>query len=219
MSKYVKDLLAQELKGRYDGVDSVLWIDLTGADGIVTNEFRRDLHGRSMRAEIVKNSVFRRACGEGPLSRLAEAIDGPTMLVHGGDSLVEVAKTIEQWAEKIPSLKMKGAVLEGEFLDEQTVTNLSKMPTKADMQARVVGIIRSPGANLAAAILSGGSRIAGCLKAMIEKLEKGESAAGSAATAEAPAPAAAEATAEAPAAEAPAAGEAPPVGEAPGEGG
>jgi large subunit ribosomal protein L10 len=147
------------------------------------------------------------------------------MLVRGGDSLVEVAKTIEQWAAKIPSLKMRGAVVEGEYLDEESVGGLSKMPTKADMQSRIVGIIQSPGANLAAAILSGGSRIAGCLKAMIEKLEKSEGAKGDAPAeaSTAASEAAAETTAAAPpetdAGQAPAPGEAPSVGEAPAEGG
>jgi len=65
-------------------------------------------------------------------------------------------------------------VLEGELLDAERARGLSKMASKADLQARIVSIALSPGANLAAAVLSGGRNVAGCLKALIEKLEKGE---------------------------------------------
>ncbi len=178
MSKYVKDLLTKELRDRYNTLDSALWIDMTGAGGVVTNQFRAELHSKNMRAEIVRNALFKRACGDGPLAELADAMTGPCMLVTGGDSLIDVAKIVDEWAPKIPSLSMRGALLEGEYLDQDRVAGLSKMPSKADLQATIAGIVLAPGGNLAAAVLSGGSNIAGCVKSLIEKLEKGETDAG-----------------------------------------
>ena len=213
MSKYVKDLLSKELRDRYDTLDSVLWIDMTGAGGVVTNQFRADLHSRRMRAEIVRNSLFKRACGDGPLATLANALSGPSMLVTGGDSLIDVAKAIDEWGAKIPSLSLRGAVLEGEYLGEDRVGDLSKMLSKTEMQAKIASIVLSPGGNLAAAILAGGSNIAGCLKSLIEKLEKdGDSAA---APEVSDAPAAEVPVADAPAAEAPTTEAPADVGEAP----
>ena len=174
MSKYVKDLLTKELRERYNTLDSALWIDMTGAGGVVTNRFRADLHSKKIRAEIVRNALFKRACGDGPLAALANALTGPTMLVTGGESLIDVAKTIAEWAPKIPSLSMRGALLEGEYIGEDRVGGLSKMPSKADLQATIAGIVLAPGGNLAAAVLAGGGNIAGCVKTLIEKLEKGE---------------------------------------------
>ncbi len=174
MSKLVKELITDELRDRYADVESALWVELVGADGTSTNEFRRELHARRMRLEVVKNSLFRRALGESRLGRLAEALKGPAAIVTGGDSLIDVAKLIEEWSPRLKGLRMRAAVLEGEFIDEGRIEQLPKMPTKRDLQGRVVSCVRAPGANLAAAMLSGGSNIASCLKAMIEKLEKGE---------------------------------------------
>ena len=207
MSKYVKDLLSKELHDRYDTLDSVLWIDMTGAGGVVTNRFRADLHSKQMRAEIVRNSLFKRACGDGPLASLADALSGPCMLVTGGDSLIDVAKAVDEWALKIPSMSLRGAVLEGEYIGEDRVADLSKMLSKSELQAKIASIVLSPGGNLAAAVLAGGSNIAGCLKTLIEKLEKeGGDAAPEAADAPADqTPAETAPASEAPAAEAPAA--------------
>lgn len=177
MSKYVKDLITDALRNRYADKDSALWIELIGVDGNTTNAFRRALHENEMHLEVVKNSLFRRAVGDGPLAPLAKSVQGPVALVTGGESLVDVAKLIDEWKPKIKPLKLKGAVIEGEWLDEERVQGLAKMPTKRDLQAKVAGCALSPGANLASAINSGGGNIAGCLKALIEKLENGESVA------------------------------------------
>lgn len=177
MSKMVKDLITKELRTRYADVDNAVWVELIGADGNMTNELRRDLHSKQMRLEIVKISLFRSAVGDGPLGKLAQAINGPTALITGGESAIDAAKALDDWLPKIKGLKLRGAMLDGEYLDESAVAGLSKMPTKADLQAKIAGIVLSPGGNLVGAILSGGGNIAGCLKALIEKLEQGNDAA------------------------------------------
>ena len=177
MSKLVKDLITKDLKSRYAEMDSAVWVEMLGIDGITTNEFRRDLHEKQLRLEIVKNALFRRAVGDGPLAKLAESLTGPAALITGGESAIDAAKVIEGWMPKLKGLKLRGAVLEGEYLDEQAVAGLAKMPTKRDLQAKLVGVILSPGGNLAGALLAGGGNIAGCIKALIEKLEDGEDSA------------------------------------------
>lgn len=172
MSKLIKNLIANELKSRYAGLDSALWIELVGVDGVTTNEFRRALHGKQMRIEIVRNALFRRAVKDTPLAPLGDAVTGPAAVLTGGGSLTDVAKLVEQWAPKLKTVKLRGAVLEGQYIDEKQVVGLAKMPTKRDLQGKVVGAMRSPGAKLAGALLSGGSNIAGCVKALIAKLEK-----------------------------------------------
>ncbi len=177
MSKLVKDLITQNLQARYADVHNAIWLDLVGVDGVTTNELRRDLHARNMRMEIVKNALFRRAVADGPLGKLAAALSGPAALVTGGESIIDAAKVIDAWRPKIKSLKVRGAVLEGEYLDEQAASGLARMPTRRDLQRGLAGLVMSPGANLAAALLAGGGNIAGCLKTLIENLEKNEEAA------------------------------------------
>jgi large subunit ribosomal protein L10 len=173
MSKPVKELIARELAGRYVDQTNAVWVELVGADGITTNQFRRDLRAKRMRLEFVKTALFKRACISGPLSRLAKELNGPAALVTGGDSAIEVAKVLDAWLPKLQkNLRLRGAVLEGEYLDVDQVKGLSRMPSKTDLQARIVSLVLSPGANILAAALGPGRNVAGLLKALIEKLEK-----------------------------------------------
>lgn len=176
MSKPVKEMVMADLAGRYQDQENAVWIELLGVDGNTTNAFRRDLRSREMRLEVVKTSLLRKVCAGGPLASLANALVGPVALVTGGDSAIEVAKLLDEWSAKFPknSYRLRGALLEGEYLDEATVQGLHKMAGKRELQGRIVSCMLSPGGNVVAAALSGGSNIAGCLKALIEKLEKGE---------------------------------------------
>lgn len=174
MSKMIKDMITDDLRGRYHELQSALLVEFVGVDGQTNNEFRRELRGRQMRLEIVKNSIFRRATAESRLAPLHRDLEGPSALLTGGESLIDIAKLIEEWKTKLKGLRLKSAVLEGEYLDRDRVARLHKMPNRAEMQARIAGTLLSPGRNLAGAINSPGGKIAGCLKALIEKLEKGE---------------------------------------------
>lgn len=186
MSKMVKELIARELNKRYAGATDAVWIELVGLDGLMTNEFRRSLRSKQMKLEVVKTSLLRRACASGPMAKLAQKVEGPAALVTGGQSAVEMAKALEEWAPKFPKttvFRVRGALLDGELVGDDQVKDLAKLPTRRDVQAQVAGQILSPGGKVVSMILAGGGNIAGCLKALIEKLEKG----GTAASAEAPA--------------------------------
>lgn len=176
MSKPVKELIANELTTRYQDQTNAVWIELVGVDGNTTNAFRRDLRDRAMRLEIVKTSLFRRACREGPMAQLAGAVEGPAALVTGGETAIEAAKLLAEWAPRFPknALRLRGALLEGEYLDETRAAGLATMATKTELQARIAGMIITPAGNVIAGIQSGGGNIAGCLKVVIETLEKGE---------------------------------------------
>ena len=174
MSKPIKEMVTSELRGRYGDLESALWIEFAGVSGLATTAFRKKLAGKKMRMELVKTALFKRASSGTKLAKLGEVAKGQVALVTGGESVIEVAKAIEAEMATIKGIKLRAAILEGEFVGENQIGQLSKMPTKRDLQARVAACVKAPGGKLAAAMLSGGSNIAGCLKAMVEKLEKGE---------------------------------------------
>jgi large subunit ribosomal protein L10 len=173
MSKLVKDYIAAELRGRYSGVESALLVEYVGVDGETNTTFRRALRKKKLVLEIVQNSMLKRAVAGTRLEVLGPSLKGPSALVTGGESAVDAAKVLFEWKDKVKGLRLKAAVLEGEFIDERTVVDLYKMPTKRDVQAQIVGQALSPGGKLAA-ILKGAGNVGGLIKALIEKQEQGE---------------------------------------------
>ena len=77
--------------------------------------------------------------------------------------------------KEFPGIELKGAVLDGQLFEgEDGVKRLSAFPTREEAIAQTVTLILSPGRKLAAQILGPGARVAGLVKAIEERLEKGE---------------------------------------------
>ncbi len=171
MSKPLKRMLSENLRRCYEGVDSACVIDLTGLGVQRTQQIRRDLRQKSIRMQVVKNSMARLAFTDGPLGPLAAELEGPCALVTGGDSIVEVAKALVQWAREFAELSLKQAMVDG-ATELLTVRELSKMKSRVELIGEVAMLIASPGRAIAGCLRSPQSKIAGCLKAMAEEDEE-----------------------------------------------
>ncbi|MHC4127637.1 MAG: 50S ribosomal protein L10 [Planctomycetota bacterium] len=175
MSKPVKELIMVDYQKRFAGVDNALLIDIRGIDANENNALRLDLADKAIRVTVIKNRLARRAFAGTGLDPLGPALEGPSALAYGAESVVDVARVLVEWARKVKQLELKAAVLDGELFEgEAGVKRLSTYPTRPEAQARVVHLVLVPAGNIVAAITSPGSLIAGVIKELGEKLEKGE---------------------------------------------
>ena len=174
MSKYVKELIQSELEKSLAAGDvkEFMVLSVRGIAGVDNNVMRGELKQKGVRVMVVKNALFRRALRNQDLQGACDLFNGPCAVAYGGDSIVDVAKEIVDWGKKFKSLEIKGAYLDGTVLDGKGAEQLSKMPTRRELQAQIACIITSPAAKIAGAIAGPGSLIAGCVKSVIEEAEK-----------------------------------------------
>jgi large subunit ribosomal protein L10 len=175
MSKPVKDMIASEYLRRFEGVSGAVVVEIRGLDAKATTSMRGSLREKGIRVTVVKNALARRTFREGPLAALERALKGPSAMLHGAESVVDVAREIVRLAEDEKKIVLKGAVLDGEYFDgDAGVKLLGSFPTKAEAQAKVVTLVLSPARNLMGAAKGPGGRVLGVVKALQEKLENGE---------------------------------------------
>ena len=173
MSYFIKGLVQNEYKSKFADVGEFVVIDTTGVGGVDNNVMRGDLKTRGIRLTIIKNSLMRSAMKETDKSTAVDLFAaGPCAVVYGGDSVVDVAKSVLDLSKKLKTIQLKGAYIDGTVVDSKGVEDLSKMPTRIELQGEVVQLAQSPGTRLAGAIVGSGNLIAGCIKSLIEKLEK-----------------------------------------------
>lgn len=174
MSKYVKQLVQAEMDKKIadEQISDFLVVSTKGVGGVANNEMRGILKEKGIRMLVVRNSLFRRALADQEMAAAAELFNGPCAIAYGGDSIVDVAKEISDWVRKIPAMEIKGAFVDGSAFDAQAAQGLSKMPTRAELQGRIVASFLSPGGRVAGALMGPAGVIAGCIKSIIEKAEK-----------------------------------------------
>jgi large subunit ribosomal protein L10 len=178
MSKYVKNLLQSEFeKVLADrSVREFVVMSLTGVNGVDNNLMRGGLRKKGMDVLVVKNALFRRALLSRKMDTATALFDGPCAVAYGGDSVVDVARELTDWGRKIKAMRFRGAYVDGTVLAGSDIEMLAKMPTRRELLGQVAGCILSPGARVASAVGASGSKIASCVKTVIEKAEKAEKA-------------------------------------------
>jgi large subunit ribosomal protein L10 len=173
MSKYVKQLISNELKSRLDGVTDALLVDVIGMESTATVELRKELRKKDIHLLVVKNSLARRATEGTPLAPAFEGATGSVAVLWGGEDVVSLAKEVTRLAEnkKYEPFAPKGGVMDGAALSADQVKAVSKWPSRAEQLSLLVGQILSPGANLAAQILGPGAKLASQIKKKGEEAE------------------------------------------------
>lgn len=169
MSKTIKDMLVVGLRERIGDHRDILVVDYSKLDGVSANTLRLKLRKQNIRMLGVKNSLARKALGDLGLSALEPFLSGPSTLVFGGPDIVALSKEIAKWAKDLESLQIKGGVVEGNSIGPEQVDALSKSPSREELLGKVVTLILSPGARLAAALLGGGGVVAGQIKSIADK--------------------------------------------------
>ena len=173
MSYLVKNLVQNEYEKIFNDISEFVVVDLTGVSGVDNNILRGELKKKGIHMTVVKNSLMCLALQKlGMDAACGVFAAGPCTVAYGGDSVVDVAKEVVDWAKKIKAITPKGAYVDGLLMAGDGVKELSKMPTRVELQGQVVQLALTPGANVAGALLGPGGVIAGCIESVIEKLEE-----------------------------------------------
>ncbi|MGQ0626507.1 MAG: 50S ribosomal protein L10 [Phycisphaerales bacterium] len=174
MSKLIKGVMMKEYAAKIGDSSDAMLISIRGMKTIATTKLRTGLRKKNIKVTVIRNSLAKSSFKGTGLENLGALLEGPSALAYGG-SVVEIAREIVGKLKDFPGLELKGAVLDGNlFKGDAGCKELAKYPTKAESQAQVVTLIVSPGRSLLAAVKGPGSTIAGILKAVEMKLEKGE---------------------------------------------
>jgi large subunit ribosomal protein L10 len=176
MSKTVKGMIMRDYKARTAGIDDAMLISIRGMKATETTKLRNKLNTQKIKITVIRNSLAKKTFEGSSLSGLEKLLTGPSALVYNqGGSVVDAARAIVKVVADFPTLELKGAILDGTLFEgKKGVEELSKFPTKEEAIAQAVTLVVSPGRKLLAQIKGPGSNVAGLLKAIEAKLEKGE---------------------------------------------
>jgi large subunit ribosomal protein L10 len=177
MSKYVKELMMDQLRSDLDGSRSLLILDLKGLDATAEHQFRRDLRKKSIRLRVLKNSLARRVFSDLGMDGLGQFLDGPSAVAWGADGITELAKEVSTQVKNLKKPEIKGGAVEGVVVGRDQVDVLTKLPSKEVLIGQVIGLLLGPARQAVALLSSPPSTLVGQLGALAERQGGGTEAA------------------------------------------
>ena len=166
MSKYLKNLITDSLKKRWEGVSEALLVDVVGMEVNTNVVLREKLREQGIQLMVVKNSLARRATEGTVLAPAFEGAEGTLAVVWGGEDVVSLAKEITRLAndDQFAPFEARGGVMDGKKISADEVKAISKWPNRPEQLSLLVGQILSPGATLSAQLLDPGQQLASQVK-------------------------------------------------------
>jgi ribosomal protein L10 len=177
MSKFVKNLISDELRRRLEGVENALLVSVAGLDANKNSRLRKTLREKNIELMVVKNSLAARATEGTPLAAAFQEMEGSLAVVWGAEDIVSLAKHITALAgdKQYEPFAARGGVMDGSRLTSEQVAAVSKWPSRQEQLSILVGQILSPGATLVAQLTGAGGALASQIKQKGEEKE-GEAA-------------------------------------------
>ena len=127
-------------------------VDYKGISVEDDTKLRKELRENNVQYTVVKNTLLSRACDEVGLEDLKPVLEGTTAIATSDSEYAAAARILCNYAKDHDNFKVKSAYLDGAVIDMDTITALSKLPTREVLLANVLGAFQAPIASFARAV-------------------------------------------------------------------
>ena len=171
MSKYVKQLVSDDISKRLINVNDAFLVSLVGMNMNTNNRLRTTLSEKNINLMVVKNSLAKRALKDTRLASIFDHVEGACAICWGATDAVGLAKEIVKLTKdkQYQEFKLLGGAMDGEALTAEQAVEVSKWPSREEQISLLVGQIVGVGAVLSGQLIGAGGAIASQIKQLAEK--------------------------------------------------
>jgi large subunit ribosomal protein L10 len=142
------------------------------------NRLRKAVREAKGRCRVAKNTLAKRAASASRYDKVAPMLQGPLALILGFEDPVAVAKLAVKFADDLPKLQIKGAVLDGQVIAPAEVKALATLPSREVLMAQLLGVLQAPAARLLRTLNEPAATLARLVDQIGKRSGAGEGAAG-----------------------------------------
>jgi len=136
----VVDKLAKDFKES----KGVVFSTYMGLNVFDMEELRNQLHDEGAQMSVIKKTLLKRALDKAGYDQVDMGQFDSGVAVTTADDEVVPAKTLAKFGKDHEIVTFFGGIMENKFIDSDKVTALSKVPSKEELYAKIVGSINAP---------------------------------------------------------------------------
>ena len=144
-TKEQKKKIIEDLTDKLKKFKSLVFVDFKGLTVKDASDIKKLCKKQNVDYVVVKKTLIKLALAKAGIKDIdVKQLAGNIALVIGFEDEVAPAKIVGKFARDHESLKMLGGIMESKFIDLNQVVALSKIPSKVELLAKLVGSINAP---------------------------------------------------------------------------
>lgn len=144
-SKSQKEQIIQDLADNLASFKSLVFADYKGLTVADASAIRNICRKEGAKYLVAKKTLIQRALDKAGLKDInVKEMTGNIALVIGFEDEVAPAKLAANFAKDHEALKLLGGIMENKYIDLAQVQALSKIPSRVELLAKLVGSINAP---------------------------------------------------------------------------
>ncbi len=173
MTRAEKELVIEGLKKEFTEYEYFYVTDSSTLDVAAVNELRGLCYEKGVTMKVAKNTLVKKALegleNSSAYEALFDALKGPTALMFSTTANTP-AKIIKEFRKDHEKPVLKAAYIQSDiYLGDESVDELAALKSKEELIGDIIALLQSPAKNVVSALKSGGSTIAGLVKALEER--------------------------------------------------
>jgi large subunit ribosomal protein L10 len=174
MTREEKSKIIDELSAKFAENTHFYITDASGFTVGQVNTFRRMCFKSGIEYKVYKNTMIQKALEkqEGvdytPLFETLTGFSGVMFSKEVGNTPAKVIREFRKKLEGKPVLKA-ASIDSALFIGDENLNMLSELKSKNELIGEVISLLQSPAKNVISALLSGGHKVAGLVKALEER--------------------------------------------------
>lgn len=161
-TKSQKTEIIKKLEDDITRMKSAVMFNFSGIPVKAINKLRDNCRAEGLDYLVAKKTLLKRALAAKGFTNISDKdFGGEIAALFSFDDEVAPARVVAAFAKENEKAKFAGGIFQGEYIDTQKVIELSKIPSRLELLAKLVGCISNP--------LSGIARVLNAIKENKEK--------------------------------------------------
>ena len=132
-------------------------------------ELRKSLRSSGAKYRVVKNTLAERAAKGTKVEVALKDLSGVTSIAYTEGDPVALAKAVAKYAKDNPEFTFKSGIVEGRVVSINEIKALAAMPSKGELQAKLLFLINAPAQRLVTVLNAIGRDLAVVVGQGVEK--------------------------------------------------
>jgi len=146
-----KKAVVAEVSAQVANAQTIVVAEYSGIEVGDLTRLRAQARKSGVYLRVLKNTLVRRAVADSAFAGLAAQMTGPLIYSISADP-VSAAKVLNDFAKTNDKLVLKAGVYAGNVLDKAGVQALASIPSREELLAKLLGVMKAPVSGFAVAL-------------------------------------------------------------------